>query len=115
MHDEAETIRGKRPFSRSGWSLIHTASLSRQSFSVAYKIQTRKAGDAHFADASEWLTCSECIGQMRAMSPIIGEIQIVDEQRHIIATTLGKESLATGDAKTPRGGERALADSMVER
>ena len=61
---------------------------------MAYDIQTRKAGDSQFADAGEWLTCSQGIDQMRAMSPFSGDLQM-DEQWHIIATTLTHASVRT--------------------
>jgi hypothetical protein len=46
------------------------------------------------------------------MSPFSGELQIVDEQRPIIATTLGKDNVAVGALGTPQS-ENALASSRA--
>lgn len=57
---------------------------------MAYKIQTRNADALQFADASEWLTCEECLQLMPNKMPPEGDLQIVNEQSHIIATTVRK-------------------------
>ncbi len=73
---------------------------------MAYKIQKRNAGETLFADASDWLSCGECIERMRAMSTFAGDVQIVDEQRHIIATTLDKADLSAGNGKAASGQQK---------
>lgn len=70
--------------------------IGRRLPAVAYKIQTREAGANRFTDATEWLTCAECIERMRAMSPFSGDLQVIDEHRHVVATTF-EEGPAVAD------------------
>ncbi len=75
---------------------------------MAYKIQTRKPGEVRFVDTGAWLTCAKCIEQMRAMSPLSEEMQIVDEEGYVVATTSGIQEMniwrrdATGDSRSKR-------------
>ncbi len=55
-----------------------------------YKVQYREAHEKVFRDASDSMTCEECIATMRKLFSESPErdFQIIDERRHVIASTL---------------------------
>lgn len=59
----------------------------------SYRIQSRQSGE-RFHDSSQWLTCEECIFEMRglfAQNPNL-DFQIVDKSGVVVASTVDERA-----------------------
>jgi len=60
----------------------------------SYRIQSRESGEIPFHDCSDWLTCDQCIFEMRDLfsrNPKL-DFQIVDKSGTVVASTVDKKA-----------------------